>query len=126
MRLLAPLLLPLALCAPTNPSRSLPELSVSQWSAIQSGVFHRISSLTSWSWSKAEEVVHDIEADLGIPTTLNRDGNDESKTIWEQLKDDPNSFSRLVKILEVGWAVSLIGTGSLIGATTLCPRCSWP
>ncbi|GFZ50740.1 hypothetical protein JCM24511_08498 [Saitozyma sp. JCM 24511] len=100
MRLLAPLLLPLALCAPTNPSRSLPELSVSQWSAIQSGVFHRISSLTSWSWSKAEEVVHDIEADLGIPTTLNRDGNDESKTIWEQLKDDPNSFSRLVKILE--------------------------
>jgi hypothetical protein len=114
MRLLAPLLLPLALCAPTvpSPSRSLPELSVSQWSAIQSGIFDRISTLTSWSWSKAEEVVHDIEADLGIPTTLHpgSEGDDESKTIWEQLKDDPNSFSRLVKVLEVGWAVSPIGT----------------
>jgi hypothetical protein len=60
--------------------------------------------------------VHDIEADLGLPTTLalDSDADADDKTIWEQLKEDPNSFSRLVKILQVGWGWGR--AGSFIGA----------
>jgi hypothetical protein len=97
MRFLTPLLFSLALAAPTRPR--LPELSVSQWAAIQSGFTGGLRGLTSWSWSKAEELLDQVNAELPSSTT---DGDETELTIWQQLKADPNSFSRLVKIIEVG------------------------
>ena len=78
-------LLPFAFAAPAKPS--IPELSVSEWHSIQSS----FESGIRWSLSKAEEII-------GIDTTIEPD---PERTIWGQLKADPNSFSKLVKILEV-------------------------
>ena len=80
-------LLPLALAAPTKVS--IPELSPSEWGLTLSGFVDDFRSLSSWSWAKAEQVV---EANTAP---------DSSLTIYQQLKADPNSFSKLVKVLEV-------------------------
>ncbi|KAK8845448.1 hypothetical protein IAR55_006161 [Kwoniella newhampshirensis] len=94
MRYSSLLLLPLALAAPTKQSSSTPELSVSQWSQVQSGFVDGVRSLSSWSWSKAEEMFEEIES-------LEKTTKDESElTIWQQLQADTNSFSKLVKIIE--------------------------
>lgn len=84
--------MPLALGAPTK--LSIPELSIAEWHSIQSGFENGLRSLSSWSWVKAEEIVDEISSELD---------RDERLTIWGQLKADPNSFSKLVKILEVGF-----------------------
>ena len=84
-------LIPLALAAPTKQA-AIPELSVSEWHSIQSGFENGLSSLSSWSWSKAQEMVSVASDD---------DGHDDELTIWGQLKADPHSFSKLVKIIEV-------------------------
>ena len=84
-------LLPFALAAPTK--QTIPELSVSDWHSIQSGFQDGLRSLSSWSVSKAEEMIdrfEEVEA-----------AKDDSLTIWGQLKADPNSFSKLVKVIEV-------------------------
>lgn len=83
-------LLPFALAAPTKPT--IPELSVSEWHSIQSGFEDGLRSLGTWSWNKAEEILDQavsVAPDAGL-------------TIWGQLKADPHSFSKLVKVLEVG------------------------
>jgi len=76
-------LLPFALAAPTKS-----ELTVSQWTAIQSG----FEKLTDWSFSTAQDVVHEL-------SEIGTNGNEEL-TIWQQLKADPHSFSRLTKLIE--------------------------
>ena len=95
MRVAATLLavLPLAFAAPSTDPRSIPELSVNEWSSIQSTFVDRVwNGLTGWSWNKAEELVG-----------LNR--GDEGKTVYQQLKAD-EQYSKLVKAIEVGWTIS--------------------
>lgn len=85
-------ILPLAFGAPAKPS--IPELTVSEWHSIQSGFEDGLR----WSLTKAEEII-------GIKDEVKKENSlaaDPDITIWEQLKADPNSFSKLVKILEVG------------------------
>lgn len=85
-------LLPLAIGAPTKQD-SIPELSISEWSPIQSSFVDSVRSLSSWSWSAAQEVVNEfdnVKSETG-----------EDRTIWQQLKADPQSFSKIVKLIEV-------------------------
>ncbi|WVQ93825.1 hypothetical protein IAU59_000903 [Kwoniella sp. CBS 9459] len=92
-------LLPLAAAIPAQQaSRSIPELSISQWNDIQSGFSDGLKSLSSWSWNKAEDVIDELEAiaDASFDNTA----DDAELTIWQQLKADPHSFSKLVKIIE--------------------------
>jgi hypothetical protein len=91
-------LLPLAIGAPATKqdAQSIPELSASQWSSIQSGFVDNVRSLGSWSWSAAQEVVHELE---------NGGETGEERTIWQQLKADPHSFSKIVKLIEVRYAL---------------------
>jgi hypothetical protein len=86
-------LLPLALAVPTTP-----ELSVSQWKDVQSNFLDSVRSygLGSWSWNKAEEVMGEL--DIKNPFA----GDESELTLWQQLKADPHSFSKLVKLIEVG------------------------
>jgi hypothetical protein len=85
-------LLPLTLAAPTT-NTPINELSTSQWHSIQSG----FAKLTDWSWATAQDVVDALEDEVkDVMTTA-----DDGLTIWQQLKADPHSFSRLVKIIEV-------------------------
>lgn len=94
-------LLPLAIAAPASvpaaEAESIPELSVSQWSSIQSTFVDGARSLGSWSWSTAQEVVEELEESL-------QHGGEtgEDRTIWQQLKADPHSFSKITKLIEVG------------------------
>lgn len=85
-------LLPFAVAAPAAKQESVPELSASQWSSIQSGFVDNVRSLGSWSWSAAQEVVNELS---------NGDETGEDRTIWQQLKADPHSFSKIVKLIEV-------------------------
>lgn len=92
-------LLPLALAAPAPApaakGESIPELSASQWSSIQSTFIDGARSLGSWSWSAAQDVVAELEE-------LEHGGEQgEDRTIWQQLKADPHSFSKIVKLIEV-------------------------
>lgn len=92
-------LLPLAIAAPhPHPAaaESIPELSVSQWSSIQSTFVDGVRSLGSWSWSAAQDVVQELEESF---EAAQEDG--EERTIWQQLKADPHSFSKLTKLIEV-------------------------
>ena len=86
MKSLALLLLPLANSAPTQPTE---ELSVSQWTWVQSALSGDVDKLSSWTWRQAAEIVESIEEDKS------------EQTIWQQLKADPHSFSKLVKVIEV-------------------------
>jgi hypothetical protein len=95
-------LLPLALAAPApapgpTAEQSIPELSLSQWSSIQSSFVDGVRSLGSWSWSTAQEVVQDLDSELHHGGETG-----EERTIWQQLKADPHSFSKLTKLIEVG------------------------
>lgn len=87
-------LLPFAIAAPATKqdAQSIPELSASQWSSIQSGFVANVRSLGSWSWSAAQELVQELE---------NGGETGEERTIWQQLKADPHSFSKIVKLIEV-------------------------
>ena len=79
-------LLPLAVAAPAV-DKSVPELSLRDWTSIQSGFVDRVwSGLSEWSWNKAEEVI-------GVK-------GDESKTVYQQLKED-EQFSKIVKAIDV-------------------------
>lgn len=90
MKLLALLpLLSVVLAAPTR------ELTSNQWNEIQSGFFENVKSLSTWTWGKAEQAVEEMM----MPITTSDD--DEDRSVWEILKGDPHSFSRLVKIIEV-------------------------
>lgn len=101
-------LLPLALAAPApgpvvEQSQSIPELSLSQWSSIQSTFVDSVRSLGSWSWSTAQEVVQELESNFeNLESELHHGGETgEERTIWQQLKADPHSFSKLTKLIEV-------------------------
>ncbi|WWC58086.1 uncharacterized protein I303_100621 [Kwoniella dejecticola CBS 10117] len=96
MRFSSLLLLPLATALPAKPS--IPELTVNQWNSIQSGFTDNLRSLSSWSWNKAEDVIDELEAIAGVNSESNNDNSD--LTIWQALKADPHSFSKLVKIIE--------------------------
>lgn len=85
-------LLPLAFAAPAVKQETIPELSASQWSSIQSGFVDTARSLGSWSWSAAQDVVGELSH--GGETG-------EDRTIWQQLKADPHSFSKIIKLIEV-------------------------
>ena len=85
-------LLPLAIGAPTKDTT--PELSVSEWSSIQSGFIDNVRSLGSWSWSAAQDVIEEFE-------NVNDGETGEDRTIWQQLLADPHSFSKIVKLIEV-------------------------
>lgn len=89
-------LLPLAIAAPTKQEQSIPELSTSEWSSIQSSFVDGVRSLSSWSWSAAQEVVAEFDQDL-----KHGEETGEDRTIWQQLKADPHSFSKIVKLIEV-------------------------
>lgn len=95
------LLLPLVSALPARPH--LPELSVSQWSQIQSGFIGGAKDLSEWSFNKAHDVIHSAQDEVdSIVADLNTNGGDETQdTIWKRLKDDPNSFSKLTKLIEV-------------------------
>lgn len=84
-------LLPLAIAAPTK--QSIPELSTSDWTSIQSSFVEGARSLSSWSWSAAKDVVNELEEFKGE--------QGEERTIWQQLLADPHSFSKIVKLIEV-------------------------
>lgn len=101
MKLLSLLpLLPLALSAPTSgPASAIPEMTVSQWSGIQSSFVDGVRSLGSWSWSTAGEIISELEGNGNGDSAKTTD--DSQETIWQQLKADPHSFSKLVKIIEV-------------------------
>ncbi|WWC85777.1 uncharacterized protein L201_000643 [Kwoniella dendrophila CBS 6074] len=101
MRFSSLFLLPLVTALPSvnnKQSNDIPELSVNQWNSIQNGFTDGLRSLSSWSWSKAEDVMDEFEAIAGV----NGSGDDDksSLTIWQALKADPHSFSKLVKIIE--------------------------
>ncbi|WRT63681.1 uncharacterized protein IL334_000604 [Kwoniella shivajii] len=98
MRFSPLILLPLVTAAPAA-KKSIPELSVKQWDAIQSGFTDGLRSLSSWSWNKAEDVMDELEAIAGVDAN-NNDDDKSSLTIWQALKADTNSFSKLVKIIE--------------------------
>ncbi|OCF59699.1 hypothetical protein L486_02371 [Kwoniella mangroviensis CBS 10435] len=101
MRFSPLILLPLVTALPAKQqSSSIPELSVNQWNNIQSGFTDGLRSLSSWSWSKAEDVIDELEAISGIATDSKDDDDKSSLTIWQALKADPHSFSKLVKIIE--------------------------
>ena len=85
-------LLPLAIAAPTQ--QSIPELTTSEWSSIQSSFVEGARSLSSWSWSAAQDVVAEFDELKGE--------QGEDRTIWQQLLADPHSFSKIVKLIEVG------------------------
>ena len=85
-------LIPLALAAPAKVS--IPELSPSEWGSTLSGFVDDFRSLSSWSWNKAEQVVEEMSVAPDMAP-------DSSMTIYQQLRADPNSFSKLVKVLEV-------------------------
>lgn len=89
-------LLPLAFAAPApKAAKDIPELSVSQWTSIQESFGHNIGDFAAWSWNKAENIVGDFGPHKDA-------GDDKTElTIWQRLKEDPHSFSRLVKIIEV-------------------------
>ncbi|KJE05777.1 hypothetical protein I311_00503 [Cryptococcus gattii NT-10] len=88
-------LLPLAFAAPAKKAaRDIPELSVAQWASIQESLGDKIGDFAAWSWNKAENIVEDF----GGPKDA---GDDKTElTIWQRLKEDPHSFSRLTKIIE--------------------------
>jgi hypothetical protein len=97
MRLIAlASLLPLAIAAPAAPA-AIPELSASQWNSIQSTFVDGVRSLGSWSWTAAEEILAEVD---DVKHQM-MDGGDAQQTIWQQLKADPHSFSKLVKLIEV-------------------------
>jgi len=83
-------LLPLAIAAPTQ--QSIPELTTSEWSSIQSSFVEGARSLSSWSWSAAQDVVAEFDELKGE--------QGEDRTIWQQLLADPHSFSKIVKLIE--------------------------
>ena len=96
--LLALAAIPLALSAP--PHAHLPELSVPQWTSIQASFVDGVRGLADWSFSKAADVVEELE------NALEEKVQDDSElTIWQQLKQDEHSFSRLVKIIEVSLGI---------------------
>lgn len=117
-------LLPLTLAAPApGPvTESIPELSLSQWSSIQSTFVDSVRSLGSWSWSTAQEVVQELESNLEkLESELHHGGETgEERTIWQQLKADPHSFSKLTKLIEVSYSFSLnLASDSLLTGSSL-------
>lgn len=95
------LLLPIVAALPARPQ--LPELSVSQWSNIQSGFISSAKDLSEWSFAKAHDVIHSAQDQLDAIASEVRanDGDETQETIWKKLKDDPNSFSKLTHVIEV-------------------------
>jgi hypothetical protein len=95
------LLLPFVAALPARPA--VPELSVSQWANIQSGFMNGAKDLSEWSFSKAQDVIHSAqhEVDAIVADAQVNSGDETQETIWKKLKDDPNSFSKLVHVIEV-------------------------
>ncbi|WVO18468.1 hypothetical protein L204_106185 [Cryptococcus depauperatus] len=90
-------LLPLALGAPAHRENDkVPGIFSSL--DFQTAFGENIRHLSSWSWNKAGQVIDELEAYGGLKTMGEED--DTGKTIWQRLNDDPNSFSKLVKIME--------------------------
>ncbi|WVQ80369.1 hypothetical protein IAT38_002474 [Cryptococcus sp. DSM 104549] len=102
MRLTLLSLLPLALAAPAihdvQNNDNIPELTASQWGSIQKSFGDSVRGLSAWSWNKAEEVLEELETFAG--EGVRTEGDEEELTIWQRLKADPHSFSKLVKIIE--------------------------
>lgn len=99
------LLAPLVAAFPThhkdaNDANSIPELNVAQWAEVQSG-FGGLREAGEWAWSKAHELVGDAPEYLDRIVNDNNDGDETQETIWQRLKADPHSFSRLTGLIEV-------------------------
>jgi hypothetical protein len=117
-------LLPLAIAAPAKQqqqeSQSIPELSVSEWSSIQSTFVDGVRSLGAWSWSTAQDVIQEFDE------TKNGGEEGEDRTIWQQLKADPHSFSKIVKLIEVCSSLSaLLCTVVLMSSLKVMLRMYW-
>jgi hypothetical protein len=118
-------LLPLAIAAPAKQqqqqeSQSIPELSVSEWSSIQSTFVDGVRSLGAWSWSTAQDVIQEFDE------IKNGGEEGEDRTIWQQLKADPHSFSKIVKLIEVCSSLSaLLCTVVLMSSLKVMLRMYW-
>lgn len=95
-------LVPLVAAAPSRPiGDTVPELAVEEWASVQSGFFGSIAKwnkVADWTWGKAEQVIDNLEQEY---EGEGYGDGEEELTIWQQLNADPNSFSKLVKIIKV-------------------------
>ncbi len=69
------------------------------WESLVSGVSGLSSSLSTWSWTHVASANGNSDQKV-----IAVDDEDDLPTIWETLKADPDNFSRLVKVIEVGVA----------------------
>jgi len=94
-------LVPLVAAAPSRPiGDTVPELAVEEWASVQSGFFGSIAKwnkVADWTWGKAEQVIDNLEQEY---EGEGYGDGEEELTIWQQLNADPNSFSKLVKIIK--------------------------
>jgi hypothetical protein len=81
-------------------------LSIADWTGIQSGFAAGVKDASDWAWSKAHDLVYDrpIANDDGVSKN---DGDETQQTIWQRLKADEHSFSRLTGLIEVCHCVIL-------------------
>ena len=79
---------------PSTTDSTISDWDVGQWTSVH-GLWTGAERLSGWSWMKAEKMLGwNTEQELA-------GGGEEDLTIWERLKQDPHSFSRLVKVIEV-------------------------
>jgi hypothetical protein len=102
---LAPLVAALPATPPAHvqersPIGALPDLSVQDWAGIQSGF--GLKDASDWAWSKAHDLVYDRQStDVSEEESGQVDGDETQLTIWQRLKADEHSFSRLTGLIEV-------------------------
>ncbi|KAI9635910.1 FAS1 domain-containing protein [Dioszegia hungarica] len=107
------LLLPIVAALPARPA--LPELTVSQWSNIQSGFVNGAKDLGEWSFGKAHEIIDSVQDEIDAVVAHQNSGDETQETIWKKLKDDPHSFSKLTNVIDFvgGTAREILDDGKL-------------
>ena len=123
------LLVPAIAAFPTAPKaeadveeRSIPELSITDWAHVQSGF--GIKDASDWAWQQAQELMH------GDKIENKNDGDETQETIWQRLKADEHSFSRLTGLIEVSQCLMHRGLAGhdpmdallMHSSSVVCPR----
>lgn len=75
----------------------LPDLTSTDWAQIQSGF--SVENLGSFASDIASGIVDKIN---GAQKAIEEYGGDDTqKTIWQQINDDSDNYSKLIKVLNV-------------------------
>lgn len=74
----------------------LPDLTSADWAQIQSGF--SVENLGSIASGIASGIVDKIN---GAQKAVEEYGDDTQKTIWQQINDDSDNYSKLIKVLNV-------------------------